>query len=319
MHKLFALQEAQEQQKQQAQGMIVTPAGSEQVSLPEGALSNPNEALNPSSRRTKRGRPAKGGSSITQPEQEQQQPDPQLQQLLAQFQPFAQALQAIARQQQQQRQQQLSRRSKQELSAQTATTAAEAQPRSSSSSAGLPVQEQAGLQQQREQHIKAPGRTTRLLELFGTPEPVPAPIADPLIVQPSQAKQAAQRLAQMIMQQQQQARKQRQRQQPGDAQEDAAAEGTAGPAAAAAAQAHAADSAVDAPPAHGAAGDVLASAVPQAGATRIYMPAPPLSEASSAAERQPLRLLSIRQQEQLRKDARAEAIRKVRRAWQHGS
>jgi hypothetical protein len=56
----------------------------------------------------------------------------------------------------------------------------------------------------------------------------------------------------------------------------------------------------------------LASAVPQAGTTRIYLPAPPLAQASSAADRQPLRLLSIRQQEQLRKEARAEAIRKVR-------
>jgi hypothetical protein len=313
-YNLFALKEAQEQQKQQAQGMTVMPAGSEQASLPEGALSDPNEALNPSSR--KRSRRVRS-SSNTQLEQEQQQPDPQLQQLLMHFQPFAQSLQKIARQQQQQQQQQQALRSSNRgPSAQRAASDAEQELRSSSSSssAGLPAQEHSGRQRQREQHIKAPGRTNRLLEIFGAQEPVPAPVADPLTTEPSQAKQAAQRLAQMIMQQQQ-ARKRQQTQQPTDA--AAAQEGTDADAAAAAA--HAPDSSSAANPAGGTAGDVaspgqvLASAVPKTGTTRIYLPAPPLAQASSAADRQPLRLLSIRQQEQLRKEARAEAIRKVRR------
>jgi hypothetical protein len=322
LHGLFAQQEAQEQQ-QQLHGMVVTPASSTQAALPDGALSDPNEALNPtaSRRSSRRGRP--GGSS--RPLEQQQQPDPQLQQLMTQFQPFVQALQKIARQQQQQQQQQASRRSQQQGTSfekqqqQKAAAEAEAQWRSSSSSsssAGLPGDGSTGLQQQREQHIKAPGRTSRLLELFGVQEQVEAgagaaegsaavpgmsalrisqDAADALSAQPSQAKSAAQRLAQMLMQQQQhQARKKHQQPPQDDADNTAAAE-------------QAAEAAADAAtPAQ-----LLPSAVPAAGTTRIYLPAPPLAEASSAADRQPLRLLSIRQQEQLRKEARAEAIRKV--------
>eukprot|EP00775_Hariotina_reticulata_P010173 gene10173-10333_t len=46
--------------------------------------------------------------------------------------------------------------------------------------------------------------------------------------------------------------------------------------------------------------------------TRIYVPVPSITQASSAAERQPLRLMSIRQQQQLRQEARQEAINRVR-------
>ncbi|KAF6255088.1 hypothetical protein COO60DRAFT_1641801 [Scenedesmus sp. NREL 46B-D3] len=336
LHGLFGQQETQQQH-----GMVVTPAGSGQAVLPEGALSDPTEALNPSSRRSRRGRPA--GSSM-QLEQLQQQPDPQLQQLMTQFQPFMQALQKIARQQQQQqqKQQQASRRSQhrppgQNVQQQEAAAAdVEARLGSSPSSTGLPAQADVELQQQREQHIRAPGRTSRLLELFGVQEQAAAAAegaagaggvgtsasgmsavrtsreaADALSAQPSQAKQAAQRLAQMIMQQQQ-ARKQQQQQQSATKQPPAGANSAAveqaPDTAAAAAAADADGSTADAEQP----GQVLTSAVPQAGTTRIYLPAPPLAQASSAADRQPLRLLSIRQQEQLRKEARAEAIRKMR-------
>jgi hypothetical protein len=304
--------------------MVVTPASSSQAALPEGALSNPNEALNPK-RYSKPGRPRGSSKPLEQQqEQQQQQLDPQMQQLLTQFQPFMQALQKIARQKQQQQQQQQGLRKQQKQ--QDRPAEADMQWRSSSSGATLPPAElPTGLQQQREEHIKAPGRTSRLLELFGVPEQVAAAseegagtaaaagsgmsavrisrdAADALSAQPSQAKQAAQRLAQMIMQQQQ-ARKQQQAQQAtGDTQEEA--EQAAEQAADAEAEAESADA--DTAP-----GQLLSSAVPAAGTTRIYLPAPPLTQASSAAERQPLRLLSIRQQEQLRKEARAEAIRKV--------
>ncbi|KAF6256152.1 hypothetical protein COO60DRAFT_1640988 [Scenedesmus sp. NREL 46B-D3] len=335
LHGLFGQQETQQQH-----GMVVTPAGSGQAVLPEGALSDPTEALNPSSRRSRRGRPAGGSMQL---EQLQQQPDPQLQQLMTQFQPFMQALQKIARQQQQQqqKQQQGSRRSQhrppgQNVQQQEAAAAdVEARLGSSPSSTGLPAQADVELQQQRGQHIRAPGRTSRLLELFGVQEQAAAAAegaagaggvgtsasglsairtsreaADALSAQPSQAKQAAQRLAQMIMQQQQ-ARKQQQQQQSATKQPPAGANSAAveqAPDTAAAAAADADGSTADAEQP----GQVLTSAVPQAGTTRIYLPAPPLAQASSAADRQPLRLLSIRQQEQLRKEARAEAIRKMR-------
>ena len=52
--------------------------------------------------------------------------------------------------------------------------------------------------------------------------------------------------------------------------------------------------------------------VQQPGMTRIYLPAPAKSAATSEAQRQPLQVLSLRQQQQMREEARRAAVQKVR-------
>lgn len=285
LHQLFA------QQQPLLGSTRVTPASGDAV-LPEGALADPNKALNPPARRESAGRPRR----TWQQEQQQQheQHDPQLQELVAQFQPFARSLQKVAQRQKQQQLQQLPCADSSGLS---------------SGGASMLQEDTAGRRQQRrEQHIRS--RTSTLIELFGVQQKPDSmrrlypDSVDTLAAQPEAAKDAAQRLARMLMQQQQQARKLEQ--QAATEAAEAAAEAAAGEVT------FNPDAATAAKPSR-----ASGSTLPQ-GTTRVYVPAPSIQQASSAAERQPLRLLSIKQQEQLRKEARAEAIRKVR--WQgHGS
>lgn len=279
----------QQQSHAAQQGMVVTPARSA-ATLPADALSDPQEALNPTAQHARRGRPISSTSM-----------DAEQQQLLAQFEPFSQSFQQVA--------QQLATRQQQPNSSSSSQASAAAQAEAawrSSSDTQRGSKRSKGNQK----------RTNRLIELFGMPSDqsqttgsdtasasarrVALEAPDTLAQQPTQSRLAAQRLASLLMQQQQQRKQKRQQvaeqdeqQQQDESQEQAAAAQQTG--------------ASKERPVR-----LLPTAVPQQGTTRLYVPAPSVNEATSAADRQPLRLLSIRQQHQMRQEARQQAIQKVR-------
>eukprot|EP00878_Enallax_costatus_P017849 GHUV01018756.1.p1 GENE.GHUV01018756.1~~GHUV01018756.1.p1 ORF type:complete len:619 (+),score=225.47 GHUV01018756.1:2470-4326(+) len=262
---------------------VVAPATNE-VALPAAALSDPSEALRPRTRRLRH-----SGAPGTE-----QRPQPP-----AEFEPFAQSFQQVA-QQLAAKQQQGGRTADPQASA---AAQAEAAWRSSSNSE----------QRDSKQHKGSKQRSTgKMLELFGvdsdsstaygtaaplstamTARKVDAQTPDTLAQQPSQSRLAAQRLANLLMQQQQQRKLQHQQQEAvlqDQQQQEVEQQGSS-----------------TQQPAR-----IIPPSVPQQGATRLYMPAPSVNEAASAADRQPLRLLSIRQQQQMRQEARQQAIQKLR-------
>lgn len=112
----------------------------------------------------------------------------------------------------------------------------------------------------------------------------------PLLPLPEAAKRATQQVSRLIAtrsQQQQLLRQQQQQQQ--------------SPEAAAAADAVQQDAGTD----------ISGPKAQQLGLTRIYTPAPPKGAEASEADRQPLRFMSLRQQQQLREEARRAAVLKV--------
>jgi hypothetical protein len=119
---------------------------------------------------------------------------------------------------------------------------------------------------------------------------------------PDAAKRGAQRLSTLVASRQLQQQQQQQQQlRQGQEQQQDAAQGAAdaGPAAAAVTGAIQEDL-----------GTPLAGA--QTGITAFYTPAPPKGAEQSPAERRPLRLMSLRQQQQAREEARRAAVLMVR-------
>jgi hypothetical protein len=111
----------------------------------------------------------------------------------------------------------------------------------------------------------------------------------PLLPLPEAAKRATQQVSRLIATRQQQQQLLRQQQSP-----EAAA-------------AAAAEDAVQ----QDAGTDISGPKAQQLGLTRIYTPAPPKGAEASEANRQPLRFMSLRQQQQLREEARRAAVLKV--------
>jgi hypothetical protein len=116
---------------------------------------------------------------------------------------------------------------------------------------------------------------------------------------PAASKAAAQQLANLLLEQRQRAQQARkQQQQPGDA-------------AAAAADGEGEGDDHQLSGSTGLRTQLLSASSQHKGLTRIYVPAPPLAAATSPADRQPLQLLTMRQQQQMREQARKAAIKRV--------
>jgi hypothetical protein len=195
MHKLF-------QQQQQQSNVKVNPVGQHQAAhIPENALADPLEALQLHKKPSRFKRRASDGN-------EQQQHTPIDAQLVAQFQPFSQAFQALG----QQRLLNKATLQQHQRAASSADTLSAAEGRGP----GLEgeVDDADGSRSRRQWGSSRSGQATRLIELFGMAEPQIGqhvvsvkrlPKGAALQPAASQAKEAAKKLATMLLQQQQQA------------------------------------------------------------------------------------------------------------------